>query len=369
MLIKAAVHREVRQPFSFESIKIDAPRDNEVLVKVVATGICHTDVITRDGFVPITKRPCVLGHEGAGIVVEVGRSVTNVTAGDHVVMSFASCGQCDRCLAQEPAYCREFFIRNFSGTRADGSSTLHHPEQDEEVCGCFFGQSSFADFALVDQRNLVKVDKDVPLELLGPLGCGFQTGAGAVLNFLKPAIGSSLVIFGVGAVGAAALMAAKIAGCATIIAVDIHDNRLNLALELGAHHVINALHESPIERIKALTEGRGADYVVEASGVGQVMASALQSVRMAGSVALLGVAPQGSKVELDMSVLGTGRTIKSCVEGDSDPSSFVPQMIGYYREGLFPLEKLITFYKFDELNQAFADSCKGEVIKAVVRMS
>ncbi|MFY0729670.1 NAD(P)-dependent alcohol dehydrogenase [Pseudomonas sp. NFX15] len=369
MLIKAAVHREVGQPFGFETLKLDAPRDHEVLVKIVATGVCHTDVITRDGHVPITKLPCVLGHEGAGIVLQVGQSVTNVVAGDHVVLSFASCGQCDRCLDQKPSYCRKFFTQNFSGTREDGSSTLYSPQTHENVCGCFFGQSSFADHAIVDQRNLIKVDKDIPLELLGPLGCGFQTGAGAVLNFLKPAVGSSLVIFGVGAVGAAALMAARIAGCAMIIAVDIHDNRLDLALELGAHHVINALRESPVERIKALTEGQGAEYAVEASGVGQVMANALQSVRLAGSVALLGAAPRGSKVELDMNTLGGGRTIKSCVEGDCVPAVFIPQLITYYREGLFPLEKLIRFYEFDAINKAVADSCKGEVIKAVVRMS
>lgn len=366
MQIKAAVHRLAFQPLSIERLELSEPQAEEVLVRVVASGICHTDLMVRDGHVPLPKLPCVLGHEGAGIVLAVGDAVNRVEVGDHVLLSFASCGECDRCLSQEPAYCRNFFMENFSGRRRDGTCTLHNHE--EEVHGSFFGQSSFASHSLVHQRNLVKVAKDVPLELLGPLGCGLQTGAGAVLNFLKPSAGSSLVVYGVGAVGIAAVMAAQISGCKTIIAVDVHDNRLALAFELGATHVINAREHSPVEKIKELVVG-GADYVVEASGMPPVMVNALQSVRQAGSVALLGVAPAGSKVELDMNLLGGGRIIKSCIEGDSVPDTFIPELIEFYRKGQFPLEKLIKFYELEDINQAIEDSEKGEILKAVVRMA
>lgn len=237
MKITAALATAPKAPFELTELGLDDLRPDEVRVKMVATGVCHTDAIVRDQVYP-TPLPAVLGHEGAGVVEEVGSMVTSVRPGDSVVLSANSCGVCEQCLTGRPAYCTDFFGRNFSGTRADCSTALGN--SGSAVSSHFFGQSSFATHVNVAARSVVKVDNDLPLQLLGPLGCGFQTGAGAVINSLRVRPGSAIAVFGTGAVGCAALMAAAAVGATTTVAIDIIDSRLTTAKELGATH-----HQQP----------------------------------------------------------------------------------------------------------------------------
>ncbi|MDY4594121.1 MAG: NAD(P)-dependent alcohol dehydrogenase [[Pasteurella] aerogenes] len=361
MLINAAVVREKGGAFKFESVEIGELREDEVLVKIVATGVCQTDEHIRNLEYP-APLPIILGHEGAGIVEKIGSAVKDLVPGDHVVLTYPYCGHCSNCYSGHSTYCRHGFELSFQGSREDGSNAYGH------VHGHFFQQSSFADYAIANQRNTIKIPKDVPLELMGPLGCGIQTGAGAVLNALKVREGSNLAIFGVGSVGLAAVMAGKIANAGKIIAVDVNPTRLQTALELGATDIINPLEENLVERIKAIT-GNGADYVVELTARPDMLTKALDSLDLLGEVALVGGAPEGVSASLDMTQLLNGRRVRGVVQGDSVPSDFIPKLIEFYRKGLFPFDKLVSFYNFTDIEQAFADSKSGKVIKPVLRFS
>src|SRR5690554_5275358 len=260
MEIKAAVTHKQGEAFKLEPVELAEPALGEIRVRIVATGVCHTDAVARDlGIAPF---PIVLGHEGAGVVDAVGEGVTDLKPGDHVVLSFAHCGGCGNCLTGHPTVCNTFNDLNFGGAMDDGS---HRITQGETAINTFFGQSSFATYAIAKSRNAVKVDSEVDLALLGPLGCGIQTGAGTVLNRLKPEFGSSIVIYGAGAVGLSAMMAAKILGCEYIIAVDVHDNRLTLAKELGATHTLNGQQVDVVKEVQKITGG-GSHYAVETTG-------------------------------------------------------------------------------------------------------
>ncbi|HJV18796.1 MAG TPA: NAD(P)-dependent alcohol dehydrogenase [Sediminibacterium sp.] len=366
MEIKAAVLPATKQKFELNTISLDADiRPEEVLVKVEATGICHTDLVVRDAQMPFAV-PAILGHEGAGIVAQVGSSVTKVKPGDHVVLAPASCGKCEYCKAGHPSYCINFFPLNFGGKRADGSCP-YHDHTGKAVSGFFFGQSSFATYSLVAENNVVKVQDDVPIELLGPLGCGLQTGSGTVLNVLKPKAGESIVVSGVGPVGLAAVMAAKVAGCTTIIAVDVHPNRLELAKELGATHTINSRELIVSEEINNRIHLGGVHYAVDTTGRNDVISQMVASIRYMGKCAVLGVIST-PKVEIDNAAFSMGRSIEFVIEGDSVPDIFIPQLIDLYKKGIFPFDKLIKFYDLDEINQAVEDSEKGITLKAVLRM-
>ncbi|MCK0745212.1 NAD(P)-dependent alcohol dehydrogenase [Chromohalobacter nigrandesensis] len=362
MQIKAAVTRGKGEPFSVETLALTEPGAKELRLRIVATGVCHTDAVARE--MGLTPFPVVLGHEGAGIVEAVGSEVTAFAPGDHVVLSFAHCGGCEHCLTGYPSACMRMNELNFGGRAENGACYLHHG--DEEV-STFFGQSSFGSHAVVHERNVVKVDPDLDLGVLAPLGCGIQTGSGTVFNRLKPAFGSSLVVYGCGAVGLSAIMAARIAGCSRIIAVDVHDNRLTLAKELGATHAFNGSQVDVVEEIRAVT-GAGAHYAVETTGVPQVVRQGLHALRPLGQLAIVGVTPE---VTLDVhnDLMAEGKTMMGVIEGDSVPKVFIPQLIEYYRQGQFPFDKLITFYEFDALEDAFSDSKSGKTIKPVVRMN
>ncbi len=350
---------------SFETLDLEEPRDDEILVRVVATGVCHTDIAMRDRTFPVPQ-PVVLGHEGAGIVERVGGGVSAVAPGDHVVMSYNSCGTCPSCAAHAATYCYDFFGRNFAATRPDGSTSLS--AAGSAVHSNFFGQSSFANFALCRERNVVKVAPDLPLEILGPLACGFQTGAGAVMNALQVGPGQSFAVFGSGSVGLSAVMAARAAGAATIVAVDVNPARLALALELGATHTVHARAGDPSAAIVKLT-GAGVDFALEATGIPAVIRQAVESLAPRGVCGIVGAGPVGSEVTLDvLHIMTAGRTLRGIVEGDAAPQTFIPQLIELYRAGRFPFDRLIRFYPFDQLNAAIADSESGTVVKAVVRM-
>lgn len=287
---------------------------------MVATGICHTDTLVRDGIYP-TPLPAVLGHEGAGIVEEVGDSVVSVVPGDHVVLAAAYCGHCKRCRNGQMAYCENLMAADFGGRRLDGATALS--KDSEAISSHFFGQSSFATHANVVEESIVRVDTDVPLEHLGPLGCGINTGAATVLNELRPEIGSSLAVFGTGAVGCAAVMAARVADCATIIAVDIHDSRLELARELGATHVINSKTENLADRLREITADAGVDYVVDTTGIPALLRQAADSLGVRGTVALVGAAKPGTEVSFEIGAsLVKGWTFKTVVQGSSVPGLY-----------------------------------------------
>lgn len=362
MRIKAAVVHDKGENFRIEEVELSDLKRDEVLVKIVASGICHTDAVARD--IGLTPFPAVLGHEGSGIVEKVGPDVKTIRPGDHVVISFASCGQCEHCLTGHPGACFKINELNFGGKDEDGDYRIF---QNGRGVSTFFGQSSLATYAIAKERNVVKVDKDVDLALLSPLGCGIQTGAGTVLNKLKPAFGSSIAVYGCGAVGLSAVMAAKIAGCKHIVAVDIHQNRLDLAKELGATHVLNGKEADVVKEIKAVTEG-GTHYAVETTGVPAVVRQSLQALRPLGQTAIVGVTPEMT-IDVHNEIMAEGKTMMGVIEGDAVPKLFIPQLIVYYKKGLFPFDKLIRFYAFDEINKAFEDSAKGITVKPVIKIS
>jgi aryl-alcohol dehydrogenase len=366
MQVRAAVVRAPRAPMSLETLALDDVRDDEILVRLVATGVCHTDLAMRDQAFPVPQ-PIVLGHEGAGVVERVGRSVTRVRAGDAVVMSFNSCGRCPSCAEHAPTYCHDFFAANFAGVRADGTSPLSRA--GERIHGNFFGQSSFATYSICTERNVVKVPHDAPLELLGPLACGIQTGAGAVINVLKPRMGQSLAVFGSGSVGMAAVMAAKAIGLTTIIAVDLLSERLALARTLGATHTINPGDTPDLVAEVRKIANHGVSFSFETTGVPKVLRQAVEALAPRGTCGFVGAAALGTEVSLDvMDIMTQGKTLRGIVEGDSTPEVFIPQMIELHRQGRFPFDKLVTFYPFERINEAFADSESGKVVKPVVRM-
>jgi aryl-alcohol dehydrogenase len=352
--IQAAVLRPHQPGLTIESLELEGPRQDEVLVRLVASGICHTDIsFCKDWY----EDPVVLGHEGAGVVEEVGRGLTRVKPGDHVVLSYQSCGRCPECRRGHPTACHHFWDANFGFARLDGSNALAR----SGVRGHFFGQSSFATHTLATARNLVKVPKRLPLELLAPLGCGLQTGAGTVMNSLQVPRGAALAVFGTGAVGLAAVMAARVVGADPIIGVDHNPGRLQLARELGATHVIDSRNTDVASRIAAIT-GRGVDYVLEITGASRLHQIALDIVNPQGAVALI-AHPGGS------GDLPGGGKILGIIQGDAVPQDFIPKMIRLYEAGRFPFDRLIKFYDFPEINRAIADAKRGGTIKPVLRIT
>jgi len=365
MEIKAAVIYEQSGEFIIDKLQLSDPNDDEVLVRVVAVGICHTDLAGRDGHLPIPPPPFVFGHEGAGVVEKVGARVTKVKPGDHVVLAWDSCGTCSACTSGHELYCLNFFLHNFHGARPDDSTTLH--KDDQEIHGVFFSQSSFADYALASERNVVKVRDDIPLDVLAPLGCGVMTGAGAVMNSLQAEPGSSIAVFGVGSVGMSAVLGAVVSGCSTIIAVDINPDRLKAAKKLGATHTVNASEVDPVEAIKEITD-EGPKFTLECVGNPKVFRQAVDVLPRLGVCGLLGVVPPGTEVSLDMDLIMNGRTVRGILGGDAITDQFIPKLIDLYKEGRFPYDKTITYYSFDDINKAVEDMEKGRVIKPVLRL-
>jgi len=358
MKIKAAVVYELNGPYIIEEIDLAEPKADEVLVKIVASGVCHTDHL-------ITSRPLsdifpvVPGHEGSGIVESVGDLVTDFKPGDRVCMSFSFCNECFACVTGRPYECEENLRLNFGGRTYDGTTRL---SKDGTEVSNLFNQSSFATHAVTHRNNLVHVPDGMDLKLTAPLGCGIQTGAGAVLNCLKPQPGSSLVVVGCGGVGMSAVMAAKCSGCSEVIAVDAVDSRLELALELGATHAVNAKKTDTVTAVKNITGGRGADFAVNASGTGATAGVALFCTHAFGRLAVIGSG------EFTFSGYVGARTITGVTEGWSIPRLFIPRLINLYQQGLFPFDKLIGFYKFDDINVAADDSLSGKTIKPVLLM-
>jgi aryl-alcohol dehydrogenase len=356
--VRAAVVEEKGGPFTLRELELGPLRDDEVLVRVAASGICHTDLICRDQWLPVPL-PAVLGHEGAGVVEGVGAAVTDLAPGDRVGMSYDCCGICPACARGLGAYCHAFFEHNFAATR---------PEDGSSCCGDvhahFFGQSSFATHSVARARNVVKLPHDLPFEIAAPFGCGIQTGAGAVLNAFAPPAGSSIAIFGAGAVGLAAVMAARLAGCTTIIAVDLRPNRLALAREVGATQVVDASAEDPVELI-----GATVDYSLEATGSPVAVRQAIDVLAPCGTCGIVGAPALGTEASFDVFfVMSAGRTIRGIVEGEARPKEFLPQLYELWRRGDFPVDRMMQFYDFEEIDRAAHDAESGDVIKPVLRI-
>lgn len=362
---RAAVCRASDLPFTIEEVTLDDPRADEVLVRIAAVGICHTDLAVRDGQLLVPK-PVVLGHEGAGIVERVGADVSHVAPGDRVLMSFDSCGHCPNCAIDAPTYCYHFGQYNFAGSRPDGSFTV--TADGEPIHASFFGQSSFATHALAHARNVVKVPADastMPFELLAPLGCGLMTGSGAVLRSMKVRPGMPIAIFGAGAVGLAAVMAARIAGADPIIAVDIHDGRLALARELGASHIFNG-RDDAIGAISALCPD-GLAYAFDTTGINRIIQDIFGLLAPMGCLGIVGASGPADMLTFnETAFMGGGRTVKGILGGDSDLHGFLPELIAHHLAGRFPHDRLVRAFPFEEINAAVRAGESGEVVKPVL---
>jgi aryl-alcohol dehydrogenase len=356
MLVAAAVVRSARAHFAMETLDLEAPRKDEILVRIAAAGLSHTDLLARDQDLPVPL-PAVLGREGAGWVEEVGSAVTKFARGDRVVLTFRS--------GEPSLHGPDLLELNLAGARRDGSSPLSR--EGERITGAFFGQSCFASHALATECNAVRIEEDVPFPILAPLGGDVQIGAGAVMNALRPQPGSSIAIFGAGAAGLSAVMAARLAGCHPIIAVDIKASRLQLAEAIGATHTFDPDGIDAVEAILAIT-AHGAEFSIETTGLSGVTGQAIECLAPGGSCALAGVAAAGAKAMLDVHRLRLGRTVRGCVFGDSVPALFSPRLLGLYRLQRLPIDRMLAEYRFDDINQAADDILSGAAVKPVLVM-
>lgn len=362
MKIQAAVAR-VGAIVDIESCELSPPAAAEVRVRLQACGICHTDLLAMGGQLG-TPLPAVLGHEGVGIVEAIGSGVTEFSPGDRVLMSFGACGGCRACKASAPAYCKSALAMNFAGRRLDGSAPMQLGSSS--ITSHFFAQSSFATHTVASVNNMVRLDDDLPAELMAPLACGVQTGMSSVLNVLRPGSHDRIAIFGCGTVGLAAVMAAKIAGCREIIAVDLKEERTVLALSLGA---TAAIASHGIDLALALKEFGLLQGAVDCTGSIPVIEAAFRALAQQGQLVCAGVSPPGRNLSINpRELVFGGRVLRGTVEGDADPRTFIPQMIDYYRKGKLPLEKLVRTYPFTDINQALADLSSGAAIKPVLQM-
>lgn len=363
MKVKAAVVNGVNEKYEMKELTLGELHPDEVIVKLVATGMCHSDEAVRVGDAEFPM-PGVLGHEGSGIIEKIGSAIKNFSIGDQVVMAYKYCGTCQNCRAGHPSACNHWTKLNYGGSRSDGSRTFY--KQDGTPVASYFSQSSFSTYTITNEVNLIKVDPKADLRLIGPFGCGLLTGFGTVANGLKPGITSSIAIFGTGAVGLGALMTAKIEGCSQIIAIDIHDSRLEMAKELGATHTINSKNENLEERIDEITNGEGINYTIDTTGVSSVMKSALDILATGGSFAPLAVTPNSIEFNPFMDLTIASRNVVGVLMGDEVPQIGIPKLIQLHEEGRFPFLELVKFYKFDEINEACEDSNSGKVIKPIL---
>ncbi|MFJ3473435.1 NAD(P)-dependent alcohol dehydrogenase [Microbacterium maritypicum] len=362
--MNAAVVWEQGGRFELVDLELAPLRAGEVRVRLVAVGVCHADLIARDQMYPV-HLPAVLGHEGAGIVEAVATDVTSLVIGDHVLLSFNFCGECSHCFAGYPGNCVHTAAYNFGGLRLDGGTSLH--AGDQPVASWFFGQSSFAERVNVEARIATRVGRDVSLALAAPLGCSFMAGMGAVWNTLNPQQGEGIAIFGVGGVGASAVAAARATGCDPVIAIDVSERNLTVARKLGATHVVNATAEDPVIAIRAITNGAGIAHAVDASGVALVFGQLIDSLAVRGHGVMVGAPPPGETMPLQLNrALSDGLRLSFVLEGDAEPRTFIPRALDAITSGDIDLSPLITYFRFDEINEAIARLEAGDVAKAVL---
>jgi aryl-alcohol dehydrogenase len=366
MKIQAAVAWEAGATLSIEEFDLDDPRDDEILVKVEAAGVCHTDDNARLGRVPVVF-PIILGHEGSGTVERAGRNVTKVKPGDKVLFTPDYCGRCEQCVLGLTPYCDQAVAVTFTGTRLDGSPRAH--QNGRPVRASFFGQSSFATHSLVTERNIIPVPADAPLHYLAGFTCGVQAGAGAILNAMPVGTGSKVAVWGSGAVGLAAVMAAKASGAAEIVALDRVGHRLALAVELGATATIDTAGQDLSDVAAAVVKltGRGANVALDTTGNPAVILAAVQSLATHGVASV--ITSSGAPVTLPPGdLLLKGRQLRGSVGGHINPTVFIPRLLDLHAQGRFPVDRLVKNYPFAELNTAIADSLSGATIKPVLTL-
>ncbi|KAN0117902.1 alcohol dehydrogenase [Hyaloscypha variabilis] len=362
---RALVAPAVGGPLEFRDVLLDTVRPDEALIEIHAVGICHADISCLNGKLPV-KFPIVFGHEGSGMVKEVGSQLEGILPGDLVLMSFNSCGNCTTCKRETPAYCLNMLPLNFGGTRLDKSHTMRCAD-GAPLYSNFFGQSSFSNLALVNKRCLVRVSKETPLSLFAPLGCGLQTGAGAILNTLNMQSGASVAVFGTGSVGMAAIMAAKIRKANIIIGVDIDEGRLEIARSIGATHCLNGSDSDIADQIRVICGGDGVNYAVDCTGVGAIIERMIDSLGTLGKAATIGAPAPGTKVSVDvLSQLTKGRQYVGCNQGDSIPQQMIPYLIEQHSQGNFPIEKIVQTYSIEDFALALEDMKSGKIIKPVL---
>ncbi|MGW0576994.1 zinc-binding dehydrogenase [Streptomyces sp. NPDC002920] len=359
MLTTAAVLRNADAPFALEQVELPDPGPGEARVRIVAAGLCHTDLLPRTRG-PFGRPPVILGHEGAGIVDALGEGVTGLAVGDHVVASFHACGTCPACAAGRAPYCRRFWELNFSG--APRGAALAADTDGAPVSSRWFGQSSFAQHAIVPTGSLIPVPPDLPLEQLAPLGCSVLTGAASILRALRVTAGEAVVVLGVGAVGLVAVMAARAAGAAHIVAVDRNEQRLALARHYGATGTVTA-HDDLATALRD-SHPAGFDAALDTTGAPTVIAAAVGALTPTGTCGLLG-SPLGDLV-LPRTALSGGRTVRGILFGDASPRQTVPELITLWQRGDLPFTDLIRTYPLSAINDAEADFTAGRTVKPVL---
>ncbi len=370
MKITAALSGRGADAPEIVSLEQESPRAGEMRIRLVATGICHTDLHEHPG--RHSPQPIVLGHEGAGVVEELGEGVSGFAVGDHVILSGSSCGRCSSCLAGRPTYCDLAMPLCFGGQRLDGSTALCDAggEGDKKVHSHFFGQSSFASHAIVPQRTAVKMDKALPLKMLGPLGCGVVTGAGGVIEALKVGFGDTIAVLGTGGVGLSAVMAAKLVGAKRIVAVDLSDDRLELAREFGATDCLRGDQDDLAGAIRKVT-GRGMDFTFNTTNAQAIHTLALDILAMNGTAGFVAAPLPGKDGPWSphmFAMLAGGRQLRGILGGDANPQTFLPQLAQYWQQGRLPFDRMIRYYPFAEIDRAWADAESGAAIKPVLLM-
>ncbi len=360
--MKAAVLYEQRKPLVVEDIEVEDPKANEVLLKMAAAGICHTDLHYIDGLWP-TALPVVMGHEGAGVVEKVGPGVTSVKPGDHVILSWMPpCGVCPACVRGEPYLCIRGLTR--SSTMADGTTRLKKGDQQIHH---FLSVSSFAEYAVVPEAGAIKIRSDAPLDKASLVGCGVMTGVGAVFNSAKVTPGSSVAVFGCGGVGLNVIQGAALANATTIIAVDTLDNKLEMAKQFGATHVINSSMGDPVPQIQAITRGMGVDFGFEVVGKASVITQTFEATRFGGMALLVGMPPAASNAVISTTGIFLNKTLTGAFYGSANVRRDMPMLIDLYMAGKLKLDELVSrTYPLEKINEAFEAMKKGEVARSII---
>lgn len=364
--MKAAVLYAPKQPLRVEEVEIQNPKQGEVMVRVAAGGVCHSDLHVMNGDLT-APLPVVLGHEGAGTVERVGHDVTGFAPGDHVVLLWrASCGECFHCLSGHPALCEMGSGIRWSGHLKDGTSRF---SRNGEELRHHSGVSSFAELTVLPQEGLVKIDPEVPLEKAAIVGCAVMTGVGAVINTARVRPGDSMAVIGCGGVGLNAIQGGRLAGAEKIIAVDVLDNKLDYGRQFGATHLVNARDADPVAAVMEITGGLGADYVFEVIGNPNTMRQGYQMARRGGSLIIVGVAPTGVEVSFPASsIMLDEKTIRGSLYGSCRPKLDAPKILDLYKAGKLQLDELISReYPLEQINEAFAALSRGEVARSIVR--
>jgi len=352
-------------PLVVEDLELDGPGAGEVLVELVGAGLCHSDLSVINGSRPRVM-PMVMGHEASGVVREVGPNVYDLVEGDHVVFSFVpNCGHCVPCASGRAALCENGAEANTAGTLLSGAKRFK--TADGEPLNHHLGVSAFSQLTVAAQESLVKIDKDVPLEKAALFGCGVMTGVGAVVNTAQVQAGYSVAVFGMGGVGLSAVMGARAVGAYPIIAVDLKDDKLQLAREVGATHTVNAAHNDSVEVIREITNG-GAFYTFESVGNARVLVQAYQATGRGGTTISIGLPHPSKMFEIPaVSLVGEERTVKGSYMGSSVPRRDIPRYIAMYKAGILPVDKLHTHtLSLDEINTGFDRLATADAVRQVI---